>query len=230
MASATTASILIPPWRYCMQLSHFGRAGMLGGALLGGALLLAACGSSSSTPPPTTAGGGGATTTTAGGGATTTTAGGGATTTTAAGGGGGLNALATALQNGENQSFDAMYKATETNGQTETVEFASSPPSDYAIIVTNSSGTGEYIGTATHTYVCQPKSSGPASCFDLGTAGLGSYGALVQFYEGKFWYQDIETIKAYAGLAGFSVSNSTMSVAGQSLNCVTWSGGPAGQA
>jgi hypothetical protein len=208
-----------------MQLSHFGQAGLLAGALVGGALMLSACGSSTTTPPPSTAGGG-ATTTTAGGGATTTTTGG-ATTTTAAGGGGGLNALATSLQAGQNATYDATYKATESNGTTETVEYASSPPSNFAIDFTNSSGLSEYIGTTGHTYVCNQKTAGGAwTCIDFGAAGLGAYAGIVEFYQGKYWYDDVEAIKSDASLAGFKVSSSNMNIAGQSLQCVTWSGGP----
>ena len=216
-----------------MQVSHVGRGGVLVGALLGGALLLGACGSSG-TPASNT--GGGSTTTTApantGGGSSTTTAGGGSSSTTSsvAGGGSGLDALAQSLQNGQTQSYDATYKVTNSNGQTESVEYASSPPSNYAVSVTNAGGNAQYIGTAAHSYACNQKSGGGAwSCFDLGTSGLGAYAGLVQLYQGKFWYQDVVAIKAYAGLAGFKVSTSTRSLAGQSLNCVSWSGGPTGQ-
>jgi hypothetical protein len=212
-----------------MQLSHFGRAGLLAGALVGGALLLSACGSSTTTPPTSTAGGG-ATTTTAGGGGATTTTTGGATTTTAAGGGGGLSALASSLQTGQTRTYDAVYKATESSGTSETVEYAAVPPSEFAVIVTSSSGVGEYIETTGHAYACNQKTSGGAwTCIDFGAAGLGAYADLVQIYQGKYWYTDVEAIKSYSGLAGFKVSNSSMSVAGQSLQCVTWSGGPAAE-
>ena len=199
------------------------RGGGLVGALLGGALLLAACGSNKTAATTTTLTGGATTTTSQPSGGSTSP-----TTTVAAGVGGDLGALASKLQAGETVTYDASYSVT-TSGKNETIEFAAEPPSSFALKVNNSSGLTEIISTGTKAYSCtQATGSSSWTCISFPPSDAATYTALAQIYEGKYWYQNILAIKAAAAANGVTVSTSTKSVAGVTLQCVSYTGGTAG--
>jgi hypothetical protein len=199
--------------------------GGLAAVVAGGALLLGACGGSGSPSSATTA----PSATTAAGGSSTSTLPGGVTlpSTSTPSGGSGASAIAQALQSGETASFDAKYSVSGASSGTTTFEYAVEAPNKYAAIYNGSSG-GEVIYNGTNLYYC--KTATPVTCQELPAADASVYSGAFEFYTGKFWYQDVSALQAYSGVAGFHESTSTMSVAGQSLNCVTWSGGTSGEA
>lgn len=209
-----------------------GRMHLGGGlAMAAGALLLAACGGagtpsgsgSTTTPTSSTSAPTGAT-----GSTTSSTSGGSPPTSSVAGGG--ADAIAAALQNGQNATFDATYKVTGS-ASVETFEVAAQGPSTFAWIVTDSSGKkSEFIGNGTKAWACANLGSASATCIQYPSAEVSTLSAAYAVFTGKYWYDDVTAIKQYSGLAGFHESTSSMTVAGQSANCVTWTGGTAGTA
>jgi hypothetical protein len=200
-------------------------SGGLAAAVVAGALLLGACGSS------TPSGSGATTTTTSSGGSTTpTTASGGSTTTTASGGVSSISGLANALSAGGAVTYDATYKVTTSSG-TDTITFAAQPPSSFAYSGTTSSGGKEdYFSNGTASYACSENSgSSQWQCVNLGSSGLGAYAGIADLYEGKYWLGLVNDEKAYASLAGFHFTSSSMTVNGIALQCGTWTGGPNNQ-
>lgn len=200
-------------------LGHGGSAAVVVAA---GALLLGACGGSGSaggTTQPTTGTTGGSSSS-----STSSTAGGGGSSTSSsvASGGGGASAIQQALQSGENATFDAHYSITGSSSGTTTYEFAQDG-SKFAATYNSNNGTSEVISNGTNIDVC--KLGSPAQCVGYPIAEASAFEAAFSFYTGKFWYQAVTGLQAYNGVAGFHETTSTMSQGGETLQCVTWSGG-----
>jgi hypothetical protein len=138
------------------------------------------------------------------------------------------DAIASALQSGQDKTFDATYKVTGS-ASVETFELAAQGPSTFAWVVTDSSGKkSEFIGNGTKAWACADLGTASAMCIQYPSAEVSSLSAAYAVFTGKYWYDDVTAIKQYSGLAGFHESTSSMTVAGQSANCVTWTGGTAG--
>jgi hypothetical protein len=213
------------------------RASALGLVLFGGAALLGACSSSnnssntttSSTATSTSSPGSSSTaSSTAASGATgatgaTSTSSAGATGGTGSAGGGAaaLKAIADKLKTGETQAFVATYKVTGSS-QVSTIQVAAQPPSSFAFVVSESSGnkTNLFGNSSSATACTQASGSSTWSCFTLPQAALGSYSSIVDLYTGKFWATELSAFEAEAAAKGATVS--TMTVGGQSAQCVTF--------
>jgi hypothetical protein len=217
--------VSVPGSNVRVGASRLRLAGAMAGAVMAGALILGACGSSTPSGTATTAAGGGTTATTAGGGTTATTAGGGTTATTVAGGG--ISSIAAALQSGENTTFDATYTVSGGTSGMSSFEYAVSPPSNFAAKVNTSNGLSDIISNGTNSYACSQK-SGAWTCIQFPAADGAAYEDAYLAFTGKYWYTYVAELKTYSSIAGFKETTSTMSAAGQTLNCITWSGGPAG--
>lgn len=196
-------------------------------AVAAGGMLLAACGGAG-----TPSGSGGTTSSTSAGAPTGSTGSSTsstppATPSTSGGSTDAANAIAAALQNGQNATFDATYKVTGS-ANVQTFEVATEGAKEFAWIVTQSSGKSEFIGNGTKTWACADLGTSGARCIQYPSADASSLAAAYAVFTGKYWYDDVTAIKQYSGLAGFHESTSSMTVAGQSANCVTWSGGTAG--
>ncbi|HXQ60554.1 MAG TPA: hypothetical protein VN799_10655 [Acidimicrobiales bacterium] len=177
----------------------------LAGVVLFG-LVLAACSSSTNTA------------------ATTTTAspGGTPSATTSAGSSGGsslssrIGALSAQVQAAEKTTFKAVYTTTGS-GSNQTVTIEQSPPKS---VFAASSG-GSDINTGTTSYFCST-SNGQDTCYNAGASNpLASLAAIFSPATVITELKAAQT-QAAAHAAGYDVSFSTQSFAGQSATCATF--------
>ncbi len=166
-------------------------------------LVLAACSSSTNTA------------------ATTTTAAGGSTSATTGGSGSGgssvssqISALTSHLQAANRATFKAVYTATES-GTNQTVTIEQSPPKSLF-----SAGSGVDINTGTTSYFCST-ANGQNTCYNAGASNpLASLAALFSPATVRSALRTAQT-EAAAHAAGYDVSFSTQSFAGQSATCAS---------
>lgn len=206
--------------------------------VVGGLLVVYLRSSGGSVPPPkasstssstSTPGGGGATGATGPTGPTGPTGGtgvgpSGATgTTTTAGATTSFATIAAKLHSGENISFDAQYLADTSTG-TQSVEYAASPPRSYLFRSSQPSGAVyELIGNSGGSYACrQLAHTTNWTCLLLPAPAGSAYKAFTQTYTGAYWYKQMESLAAAATVAGVQYTTSTMQVAGQTLDCISY--------
>lgn len=205
------------------RVRHRGRLGLAGTAVLAMAVL-AAC--SSSHKPAANVG---VTTTTSASSASTTTASSASTAAsspTSVNAASALSALTSKLQSGDTTSYEATYTTSGGSSGPQTVEFAAKPPNSYSFTATSASGSkSALISNSTTAYACQA-SSGSSSwtCTQLPAADLGAYAEVTQIFKGSYWATDLGAVEAAAAANGITVTPSSMTVAGASLQCVTYSG------
>jgi hypothetical protein len=196
------------------------RAGAVAATLLAAAIGLVGCGSSGPSATATTASPG---TTSSSPGSTSSP---GTTVSTPTGSTSATDPLAAItgkIQSGETQTFEATYKAS-ANGTTKTITIAAAPPKSFAFMIPASGGSSatDLVSNGTSTYECsQP--SGAWQCISLPTSELGALSNVFELYEGKYWLNDLTGLKAYAATAGVSLTTSSMTVNGFSLQCVNFS-------
>lgn len=188
------------------------QAAVVTAAMLAVGLLAAACSSSSSSST---------TTTTSGGGTTTTTSGGGKTTTTGAGGGSGANgsAFLNRFKTGQHATFSASYKVT-SSGKTGITSFSlvQQPPNS-KFVVAVSSGTVEFITTGGKSYYCI-QHGGAWTCLNGGATASMAAAAFSFAQPGTY----LPAIEAAAAAKGGHASNSTKTVNGVAVQCVSVNG------
>ena len=174
-------------------------------ATMSAALLLAGCGSSSVTtnpPSPTPTGGGGA----------------GATGT------GDLSGFSATLQKGKNATFKAVYTSTSSSGETETITFEQAPPKQ--LFKTVSAGhTNLMLNTGTQTLSCDDANSQTPHCVDMGSTGNAALTGMLNFYDGSFVVTAMHSWQMMMGahMAGVSLKFHDDTIAGQAVQCATWS-------
>ena len=66
------------------------------------------------------------------------------------------------------------------------------------------------------------------TCVQLPQSEFGTLENAFQIYKGAYWGQILAGMEAGAAAGGITVTPSTMSAAGQQLQCATYSGGSAG--
>ena len=180
------------------------RTAVLGALAAALALSVAACSSSPSSTATTASG------------STSSSAGG-----AAAGNGGGtaaqLNALSSQVQAGEHSTFKAAYSV-QSAGKSQTITVEQKPPK--SVLSTDS---GSVINDGTKTYFCS-SSGGTQSC--LAASGTNPLAALTAIFDPHTVLGVLQgaAAQAEAHAAGYSVSFSSASYAGQDAKCVTYSG------
>jgi hypothetical protein len=147
---------------------------------------------------------------------------------------GNLKNLSAEIQKGENATYEATYKITSTGSSASTFTFAQEPGGKYAYIAPGSNGSGgtDFVANGKDQYTCSQDSGGAKwSCIETpepsGTAGLE--GDAFYGYSGAYFYSVIESLQVVAAVEGFKVTNSTSSVNGIGLKCVTLTGKENGQ-
>ncbi len=209
---------------------HASQAAVLAACLVS-AGALAACGSNSGNGG-TLPGGGTSSTTTASPGGTTSPSGGGTPTTGGSTSGSGLSALQSKIQAGENSTFEATYKVLSGSSTTSMLTIAQSGSQTYFGSTDTDGSKTDLIGSSSTTaYVCS-ESPGSSSwnCIKYPASEAASLSTADEFYSGKYWITELRAIESSeAALAGVHVSNSTMSLNGINLTCVTWSATKSGQ-
>jgi hypothetical protein len=181
-----------------------GRRGVsvLGGLVLLGAVL-GACGSSNNNAASST------TTTSSG---TSTTTGGTSGSTSVAK----IEALASSLKSAEKATFKAVYTITNA-GSTQTVTIEQSPPKSLF-----STKGGDVIDTGSATYYCTD--SAQSTCLSAGTSN--PLASLTALFSPQTVLTELNAVQAEAAAhaAGYNVSFSSGSYAGQDTTCANVTG------
>jgi hypothetical protein len=135
-----------------------------------------------------------------------------------------IDAFTAKVQSGEAASFEVTYVTTGSSPAT--IVYAVEPPTGLAFTDT-SSGTGitgvDIVANSSGKYTCTPPSSGSGSgwlCHKLGTASVASQNKLFDFYTPAHWTAFLTDFSLAAGIAGDTVTSSTMTVNGFSMQCV----------
>jgi hypothetical protein len=194
--------------------SSRGRAPRLASVLVGLILFGAVVSACSSSPKAAS------TTTTSASGATATTA-------TSAGSSGSssslrkIEALETTVQGSAKETFKAVYTVVPTTGMTQTVTVEQAPPKSAITVGT----TGLVIDTGTATYYCQTAEN---MCLNAGTSN--PLASLTALFSPQTALNDFKAVQAEAAAhaAGYSISFSSGSYAGQSTTCANVTGGSSG--
>jgi hypothetical protein len=98
------------------------------------------------------------------------------------------------------------------------LEIAAQAPSTFAYIVTTPTGKEDIFGDATTTTSCSQKSGASAStCEQLPSSIGSSLTSSLGVFTGKYWSE------ALAATAGHGATVSSMTVGGQSSQCLTYS-------
>jgi hypothetical protein len=157
-----------------------------------------------------------ATTTTSAAASTTTTAAGPSTTGSSSSALASLNKLASSAQHASNSTFSLTYVSTGSSPSTVILE--QKPPMQLF-----KSGTGEVVFDGRKAYYCDTSST-PATCMSYGSAGSSPLGSMMSAYDAGTYAGIMKGWEGLvsAGIAGYHISFSTATFAGQPSDCVTW--------
>jgi hypothetical protein len=147
---------------------------------------------------------------------------------------GSLRDLQSEIKKGEDASFAATYETTGSGGASSTVvTVAQEPGGKYAFVAPGTGGGAtDLVGDGKDQYECSQSSAGGQwACLQSpevgGTSGPGAT-PLFDF-TGAFVYGLAEALEVEAAIAGFKVTNTTMTLSGVPLKCVTLTGKVNGQ-
>ena len=137
-----------------------------------------------------------------------------------------IDAFSGRIQSGEAAAFEATYTTTGTAPAT--VIYAVDPPDDLAFSDTPSASAGgstHVIVNSSGSYTCSPPTSTQSTwaCQPHGAPGSISSAAedpILDLYTPSHWVAFLKGLSLAAGLAGDTVSRSTMTVNGFALQCV----------
>lgn len=148
---------------------------------------------------------------------------------------GSLKNLQSEIQKGEKASYEATYKTTGSAASSSSITFAQEPGGKYAFMEPGSGGSGgtDFVADGKNTYDCSQTGSGvkwtclqtPEPASSSGLDSLPFFG-----FTGAYFYAIVEALQVEAAIAGFKVTNSTTTVNGISLKCVSLTGKVNGQA
>ena len=146
---------------------------------------------------------------------------------------GSLKNLQSEIQKGEKASYEATYKTTGSGGSSSPITFAQEPGGKYAFTEPGAGGSGgtDFVADGKNTYECsQGRSSNGTASRPPSRGALRP--RLVPFFgfTGGYFYAIVEALQVEAAIAGFKVTNSTTTVNGISLKCVSLKGKVNGQA
>jgi hypothetical protein len=131
-----------------------------------------------------------------------------------------LSAIAAKVHSGKGATFKATYKSTGSSSSG-TIVFAQKPPKTYF-----SSGSTQLIDTGSTSYVCTAE-GGTTTC--LASGSTNPLAGVLGLFNGATITAFLQTARAQAAAhaAGYDLSYSTASYAGQPSTCVT-AKGPSG--
>lgn len=132
------------------------------------------------------------------------------------------------IQSGETKTFEATYQTTGSSPAT--VVYAVDPPKGLAFTETPASGTTGgtsvmIIANSTGEYACTPSASGASAssawtCQKLPALDAADENNIFDFYTPAHWVNFLKGFSLAAGIAGDTVSSSTMTVNGFAMQCV----------
>ena len=140
-----------------------------------------------------------------------------------------IDAFTNTMKSGEATTFEATYVTTGTSPTT--VVYAVEPPKGLAFrnSPSGSSSSGnaslDIVVNSSGEYSCLPSSRAPGSnsgwsCEKLPATNAAARNKVFGFYTSAHWIAFLRGFALTAGLAGDSVSSSTMTVNGFSMQCV----------
>jgi hypothetical protein len=135
-----------------------------------------------------------------------------------------IDAFTSKLQSGSDGTFEATYVT--TGSAPATIVYAVRSPTGVAFSETPSGGNGDaapvhLVVNASGEFACtQPSVSAQWSCQKLGAANAGTENKIFDLYTPNHWVAFLRDFSLAAGLAGDTVSSSTMTVNGFALSCV----------
>jgi hypothetical protein len=128
-----------------------------------------------------------------------------------------LSAIAAKVQSGKGATFKATYKSTGSSSGT--FVFAQKPPKTYF-----TSGDSQLIDTGTTTYICSGSSGTPTCIASSGSSN--PLAGVLGLFNGATITTFLQTARAQAAAhaAGYTLSYSDATYAGQPSKCVTATG------
>jgi outer membrane murein-binding lipoprotein Lpp len=139
-----------------------------------------------------------------------------------------LNSIASKLQGSADTPYEAIYTSSGGSSPTKTLEFAESPPDNFAFIGTAANGSKtELISTARLSVSCT-QTGASWTCVQLPRAQVAAFTRAFQIYKSSYWTKILGGMKSAATGGGLKVTTSTRTLAGQHLQCITYSGRTAG--
>jgi len=135
------------------------------------------------------------------------------------------NAAITSLSAKINASDAKAYEVTyvTTGSSPVTTVYAASPPHGFAFTTTVSGSHVDVFASSTGEYGCSRSSASGSmgwTCLKLQGTAIDTYKAMYALYSGAYWIDFLRIYSAAAALQGVTVSSSTMSIPGFSLQCV----------
>jgi hypothetical protein len=135
------------------------------------------------------------------------------------------------IQSSTTATFEATYET--TGASPATIVYAVQPPQGLAFTETPSSSSGptaDIIVNSTGEYSCSPPSSASSTwtCQKLGSATATVENQIFDLYTPSHWVGFLKGFSVAAGIAGDTVTTSTMTVNGFAMQCVNFRapGGP----
>jgi hypothetical protein len=127
------------------------------------------------------------------------------------------------LQSSGSATFEATYVT--TGSAPATIVYAAKPPDGIAFSDTPSGSnapSANLIANSSGEYSCSPPSAPGAhwTCEQLGTADVATQNQIFDLYTPAHWVGFLKGLSIAAGLAGDSVTSSSMTVNGFALQCI----------
>ncbi len=138
-----------------------------------------------------------------------------------------VQSFTSGLKDGEASTFQATYVT--TGDSPTTISYAVQPPKSVAFTQTsasNASGTADLdlISNSTGEYSCTSNGGTTSwTCTKLSKAEAIAQNSIVGLYTPSHWITFLDVLSTAASFAGIKVSNTSMTVNGFSLKCVTFS-------
>jgi hypothetical protein len=135
-----------------------------------------------------------------------------------------IDAFTSRLQSGAASAFEATYVT--TGSAPATIVYAVQPPQGVAFSETPSGGSGDtspvhLVVNASGEFACtQSSASTQWSCQKLAAANAATENKIFDFYTPTHWVGFLKEFSLAAGLAGDTVTSSTMTVNGFAMSCV----------
>lgn len=151
------------------------------------------------------------------------------TSTSSATGGaaGSLGAITSKLQGAANTPFEATYAISGSTGTT-SLELAVSPPGKFVFVTTSANGSKDELISAGQLSDSCVQAGGSWTCTALPQSQFASVERALQIYKSSYWTRILAGLQSAAKAGGIKVTASTKSLAGQTVQCVTYSGAAAG--
>lgn len=149
------------------------------------------------------------------------------TSSTTGGAAGSLGAITSKLQGSADTPFAATYTIMGSKGAT-SLELAVSPPGKFVFVTTSANGSKDELISAGRLSDSCVQAGGSWTCTALPQSQFASVERALQIYKSSYWTRILAGLQSAAKTGGIKVTASTKSLAGQNVQCVTYSGAAAG--